>query len=46
MAALCWSSRDFPDDADDFTIDGCMWGNEFCNSADEEVKLEIEEFNI
>jgi len=36
----------FPDDADDFTIDGCMWGNEVCNSADEKVKLEIEEFTV
>ena len=36
----------FPDAAEEFTIDGCMWGNEFCTADDEEVKLEIEEFNI
>lgn len=36
----------FPDDADDFSIDGCMYGNNYCTADDEEVKLEIEEFTI
>ena len=48
-AAKCISdilTETFPDYAKDFTIDGCMWGNAFCNAADEEVKLDIEEFTI
>lgn len=36
----------FPDNAGYFSIDGCMWGNNFCTDDDEEVKLEIEEFTI
>lgn len=36
----------FPDDADMFSIDGCMYGNNFCTASDEEVKLDIEEFTI
>ena len=36
----------FPDNADAFTIDGGMYGNNFCTESDEEVKLEIEEFTV
>ena len=36
----------FPDNADMFSIDGCMYGNNFCTESDEEVTLEIEEFTI
>lgn len=35
----------FPNYASVFTIDGCMYGNNFWH-GDEEVKLEIEEFTI
>lgn len=36
----------FPNDADGFTIEGSMYGNNFRTANDEEVKLDIEEFNI
>ena len=48
-AAKCISdilTDTFPDNADDFSIDGCMYGNNYCTADDEEVKLEIEEFTI
>lgn len=35
----------FPDRAGEFTLDGCMWGNNFWD-GDEEVKLNIDEFSI
>lgn len=35
----------FPDASDLFSIDGCMYGNNY-SDGNEEVKLEIEEFNI
>lgn len=47
-AAKCISdilTETFPDYAKDFTIDGCMYGNNFWH-GDEEVKLEIEEFTV
>lgn len=47
-AAKCISdilTETFPDFAKDFTIDGCMYGNNFLH-GDEEVKLEIEEFTV
>ena len=36
----------FPNDADGFTIDGSMYGNNFRTADNEEVKLNIEEFTI
>jgi len=37
----------FPDASELFSIDGCMYGNNYnYGDGNEEVKLEIEEFNI
>ena len=34
----------FPSRADEFTLDGCMWGNNYIDG--DELKLNIEEFSI
>ena len=35
----------FPNASDTFSIDGCMYGDKYCN-GNEEVNLKIEEFSI
>ena len=34
----------FPGSADEFTLEGCMWGNNYSDGDD--LKLTIEEFSI
>lgn len=34
----------FPNSADEFTLEGCMWGNDYSDGDD--LKLTIEEFSI
>ncbi len=34
----------FPDSADEFTLEGCMYGNDYSDGDD--LKLDIEEFSI
>ena len=36
----------FPGSADEFTLEGCMWGNNYANGAYEQLNLTIEEFTI
>ena len=34
----------FPNSADEFTLEGCMWGNNYSDGDD--LKLNIDEFSI